>query len=115
MKHLIAFCSRSEAASDVISDAFVGPVVSDKPVKFGYLCLNRSRQIPPEAVGSGILKFFRENFQPEVATDVISSAAVESVSVDVRVKLGDSRSNGSPDISGADCVSNERTLPKPIT
>ena len=35
--------------------------------------------------------------------------AVESVGIDGRVKLCDSRSNGSRDIRGADCVSNEQT------
>ena len=34
--------------------------------------------------------------------------AVESVSIDVRIKFGDSRSNGSRNIRGADCVSNRR-------
>ena len=43
---------------------------------------------------------FRYNFRPEVYNDGI-------VSMDVLVKLGDSRSNGSRDIRGADFVSNE--------
>ena len=34
--------------------------------------------------------------------------AIDYVSIDVRVKLSDSRSNGSHDIRGADFVSNER-------
>ena len=49
---LIAFCSRPETASGVISSSFVEPVVFDKHVKFR---LNRSPEIVPEAVGCGIL------------------------------------------------------------
>ena len=68
------------------------------------------QEILPKAVGSGIFdSFFRYNFRPEVAIDVVSGADVESVCMDVSVKLGDSRSNGSRDIRGADFVSNERT------
>ena len=44
-----AFCSLLEAISDVISGKFVGPIVLDKCVKFRDPCLNRSRDIPPEA------------------------------------------------------------------
>ena len=39
--------------------------------------------------------------------DVMSGVAVDYVGVDVRVKYGDSGSNGSRDIRGADFVSNE--------
>ena len=67
LQYLIAFCSRLEAASDVISGTFVAPTVPDKIVKFRDPCLNRSRVIPPEAVGGGIFdSFFRYNFRPEV-------------------------------------------------
>ena len=44
-----------------------------------------------------------------MASAVISSAFVGQVGVDVHVKFGDSRSNGSRDIRAADFVSNERT------
>ena len=55
-------------------------------------------------------RFFRYNFLPEVDNDVVSGVAVEYVSVDVvPAKLGDSRSNGSWDIRGADFMSNELT------
>ena len=54
VQYLIAFCSRPEAASDVISGRFVRPIVPDKYIKFGYPRLNNSREMPPEAVGSGI-------------------------------------------------------------
>ena len=40
--------------------------------------------------------------------------AVDNVGMDVPIKFGDSRSNGFQDIRGADFVSNERTLAKPI-
>ena len=45
---------RQEAASDVISSTFVRPIALDKSVKFRDPCLNRSPEIPPEAVGGGI-------------------------------------------------------------
>ena len=55
----LIFCSRPEAASDVISGMFVGPIVLDECVKFHGPSLNRSNEIPPEAVGGGIFdKFF---------------------------------------------------------
>ena len=76
--------------------------------------LNYSGEIPSKAVG--IFYSFRCNLRPEVDNHVISGAAVEYVSVDVRVKFGDSRSNGSRDIQGADFMLNERTnISKPIT
>ena len=43
-----------EAATDVISGTFVEPVLLDKRVKFHDNSLNRSSEIPPEAVGGGI-------------------------------------------------------------
>ena len=56
--YLIAFCSRPEAASEVISSKFVGLTVADKCVKFGDPRLSRSPEILPEAVGGGILDSF---------------------------------------------------------
>ena len=50
VQYLIAFCSRLEAASCVISGSFVGPVVSDERVKYGDLHLTLSQAILPEAV-----------------------------------------------------------------
>ena len=47
--------------------------------------------------------------RPEIDNDVISGVAVNNAGVDVPIKFGDSRSNGFPDIRGADFVSNERT------
>ena len=78
VQHLIAFCSRPEAASDIIFGASVGLIVPNKPVKFRDPRLNRFREIPPEAVGSGIFNsFFCDNVRLEVDSDVISGVAVE--------------------------------------
>ena len=49
--HLIAFCSRLETASGVMSCNFIGPIVPDKRVNFRDPRSNRYREIPPEAVG----------------------------------------------------------------
>ena len=50
VQYLIAFCSRQEVTSDVISGRFVGAVVSDFPVQFGDSRSNHSREIRPEVV-----------------------------------------------------------------
>ena len=50
VQNLIAFYSRPEASSNVVSGRFVGPVVPKKHVKFGDPRLNLSREIPPQAV-----------------------------------------------------------------
>ena len=88
----------------------MGPFVLDKRVKLDDPSFNRSREIPPEAVGGSIFYCFPYNFQTEVDNDVISGTAVDNVGVDVAIKFGDSRSNGFRDIRGAGFVSNERTL-----
>ena len=60
-----------------MSGKFVGPVDLDVPVKFRDHRLNRSREIPPKAVGGSIFNgFFLDNFRLEVVSDVISSVAV---------------------------------------
>ena len=51
----VAFCSRPEAASDVLSERFVGPIVHDRLIKVGGTCTNRSREIAPKG---GIFKVF---------------------------------------------------------
>ena len=58
MQYLITFCSRLEAASDVISGVFVGPIIFDISVRFRGPIIFRSREIIPEAVGSGVFEFF---------------------------------------------------------
>ena len=52
-------------------------------MKFRYPRLNRYRGIPPEAVEGGIIDDFRDNFRPEVVSDVISSVDVGQVGVNV--------------------------------
>ena len=63
--HFAHFCAafnnilqRPEAASDVISGRYVGPIVLDKCVKFRGPSLNCSREIPPEPVEGGIFDSF---------------------------------------------------------
>ena len=58
VQYLIAFCSRTEVTSDVISDRILRSVVPDKGVKFGDPRLNCSLEIPPEAVLGGIFYGF---------------------------------------------------------
>ena len=50
VQYLIAFCSRSEAASDVISGALVKPTVPGKHVQFRGHRSNHTREIPPEGI-----------------------------------------------------------------
>ena len=55
------------AASEVISDRFMRPIVSDKCVKFRDPCLKLSQEIPPEANGRGIFYCFSsDNFRSEI-------------------------------------------------
>ena len=81
-------------------------MVLNKRVKIRDPGLNLFWKIPPEAVGCGI---FDSVFAPKVDKDVTFGAAVYHVRMDVPVTFGDSRSNGSRDIRGADFESNERT------
>ena len=50
VQYFIAFRSRPEATSDVISGSFPGHVVPDNRVRFSDPCLIRFREILPEAV-----------------------------------------------------------------
>ena len=94
---------RPEAAGDAISGAFVGPFVLDKCLKCRDPSFNRSREIPPEAIGNGIFdSFFRYNSRPEENNDVVSGVAVDNVGMDADVKFCDSRSNGFVYIREAD-------------
>ena len=45
MQYLVAFCSRPEAASDVMSSHFVRLIVPNKCVKMFDPCLNSSQEI----------------------------------------------------------------------
>ena len=80
-------------------------------LKFRDPSLNRSpfEKFYPKPLEAVFSTVYRDHFLAEVDDDVISAAAVGNVDVDVGVKLGDSRSNGSRDIRRADFVSNERT------
>ena len=83
----------------------MGRVIPNKHAKFCDPSLSRSRKIPPDAVGVGICDIiFRDNFRPEVDSDVMCGIAVDWVGVDVHVKFGDSMSNGSRYIGRAVCV-----------
>ena len=85
----------------------MGPIL-EKCVKFRYPSSNRSREIPPEAVGGGRFDSFFA-ITSDRNKDVISGVDVDNVGVDVSVKLSDSWLDGSRDIRGADFASNERT------
>ena len=70
MQYLIAFCSRLEAATYVISGMFMRQSIADKAVKFGELQLNHFPEIQLQVVGDDIfIVFFHDNFQPEADSD----------------------------------------------
>ena len=58
VQYLIAFNSRPEAASDIISGKFGRPIVLDKCIKLCCPRLHGCREILPETVGSGIFDGF---------------------------------------------------------
>ena len=90
MQYSMTFCSRPEAASDVISGMHVSQIVPNKIVKFVGRGLNFFREIRLQVVGDGIINgFFCYNFKQKVA----SSAVVVKVGVDFCVEFVDSRSN----------------------
>ena len=82
-----------EVASDVISDAGLEQVGMDVSVKFGNSTSNDSPDIREKGcVGWYFDHFWNvNNCQAEVASDVISSMAVQDFSMDVYVKFGYSR------------------------
>ena len=97
-RYLIAFCSRPEAATDVISGKFLELVATcHKRVKFGAPGSNCSREIPPDALEGGISMVFVDDFRLEVDSDVISGTNEAQVGMDVPVKFDDSRLNRSRD------------------
>ena len=51
-------CNRPETTGDIISGTFVEPFVLDKCVELHDPSLNRSHEIPPEAVAGGIFDCF---------------------------------------------------------
>ena len=108
VQYLIAFCSWPEAVSDVISGRFTRLIVPNKCANFvisAQTILDKFHPKPSEAVFSTV--FFRYNFQPKIDNDVIFGLAVDYVGMDVLVKFGDFRSNGSWDIWAADFMLNE--------
>ena len=56
--YLIAFHSRPEAVSDLISFRFYGLTVPDTRMKFRDPSVNCSRKVPPEAVEGAIFDSF---------------------------------------------------------
>ena len=115
VQYLVAFSSWPKAATDVISGKFLRPIIADKWIKLRDSYLNRSQENPPEAVGGGFFdSFFRDNFWPEVASEVGSGAAAYH-SVKAPVIFNDSRSNV-PDIFERLILSrtNERPWLRPI-
>ena len=54
VQYLITFCSPPAATSDVISGAFVWTIFPNEHVQFRDHHLNRTREIPPEAIGGSI-------------------------------------------------------------
>ena len=60
VKYLIAFWSRQEAASEVISSRFTWQIVPNKCITLSDPRLNRSGEIRRKAVGAGIFEFFSE-------------------------------------------------------
>ena len=95
VRYLIAFCSRQEAASDVVSGPFVRPIVPDKLINYRDPRLNRCQEIRRKAVGYGIFISFSklDKCRSDVAGDVISASSLECVCVNVRAKLGISMLN----------------------
>ena len=78
VQYLIAFCSRPEADSDVISCRIVRPIVPDKLGQFRDPRLNCSREIPPAVVGGIFNGYFRYAFWLEIYS---YSAVISGVEV----------------------------------
>ena len=72
-------------------EAFVMLINPDKFVRFRDPRLNLCEESRPKASKAAFsTNFFRGNFRPEVASDVISGAAImEEVGMDVRVNFDD--------------------------
>ena len=73
---LIAFCSRLEAASGVISGRFVKPIVSDNCKKFRDPWQTVLEKFHPNLSEAAFSTVFRDNFRPKVVDDVISGMAL---------------------------------------
>ena len=77
MQHSFALCSRSEAANDVAFGPLVRLIDPGKFIKFRDPRLNRSREIRPMPPETEFFSDFSENFRPDVASGVTSSATVD--------------------------------------
>ena len=76
----------------------MGPTVPNEHVKFGGPCTHLLEKFNPKPSEATFSTFFCDNIRPDVDSDVISGADAKQVSIDVRVKLSDSRSNQFRDI-----------------
>ena len=101
VQYLTACCSRPET---VIVTSYPGglwrQIVHDQRVIFRDPRLNRSREIPLEAVGFVIFIRFSNvnNVLAEVVSDVVSGTVVDPIGMKVFVKLGDFTLHRSRDI-----------------
>ena len=58
VQYVTTFCRQPEAAGDVISGIFLGPIVLEQWVKFCDPNLNRSQEILPEVIRGSIFDSF---------------------------------------------------------
>ena len=87
MQYFIVFCSRPEAASDVISDKFVRPLSSISAKNFEIRAKPFSRNSIRSRRRRYFRQFFHYNFGPEVNSDVISGVAEDYIRVDATQNL----------------------------
>ena len=113
MQYSITFCSRPEAAIDIVSSAFMRHSVAHKIAKLGDPWLISSREMRPQS--RHFIRLFRDKCWPKLANDVTSGAAVDEVGIDVRVKCGDSTSNCSWVTRAAHFVTDERQPTEIVT
>ena len=78
VEYLFAFCSRLEAASDVISGIYMRLTIPDKCVQFRDPHLNSPGEILPKAIEGSIFRRFSnlDKCRPETPGDIISGVAV---------------------------------------
>ena len=89
VQYLIAFRSRPEVSSDVISSANVRQHGVNAPVKFGDFSSNASRDIQERSPSDWAFSHF-DNCQPEEVSDVISGMVNQDIGMDVCANFGDS-------------------------
>ena len=93
VQYLIAFSSRLEVTSDVISSENVWDVCIYAPVKFDDFSSNGSRdiQLPSRRMRHFCTFLNFDNCQPEVVSDVISDMTDQDAGMDVCANFCDSR------------------------